>query len=95
MTDAQVTLEAVTAPYPITNQVTLTRTNKIIVPHNAENTNGLTLTISPNTGLITGHFLNPTNVHKTNTIHGVLLQSNSAQGYFLGTNQNGAFRFGP
>jgi hypothetical protein len=91
-----VTLEAVNPPFPITNQVTLTRTNTIIVPHNTENTNALTLTISTSTGVITGTFLNPTNVHKTNTIHGVLLQNQTnAAGYFLGTNQNGAFMLVP
>ena len=89
------TLEAVNPAFPITNQVTLTRTNTIIVAHNTENTNGLTLRITPGTGLITGTFRNPLNAHQTNTIHGVLLQSNSAQGYFLGTNQNGAFLLGP
>jgi hypothetical protein len=96
LTNAQVMLEAVNPPISITNLITLTRTNTIIVPHTAENTNHLTLTITPRTGLITGTFLNPTNPHKTNTIHGVLLQNqNNAQGYFTGTNQNGAFTLEP
>jgi hypothetical protein len=79
-------------PFTITNQITLASNNTITVPHTAANTNGLTLKITPNTGLITGSFQNPANPKQTITLNGVLLQNQTnAQGYFLGTNQSGAF----
>jgi hypothetical protein len=92
LTSAQVILAEGNLPFNITNQITLASNNTITVPHTAANTNGLTLKITPNTGLITGSFQNPANPKQTITINGVLLQNQTnAQGYFLGTNQSGAF----
>jgi hypothetical protein len=96
LASAQVTLEAASFPIPITNQITWASNNTITVPPLAGNTNGLTLTIKTNTGLITGSFRNPANAHQTNTLHGVLLQSQTnAAGYFLGTDQSGTVLLTP
>ena len=58
----------------------------------AGNTNKLKLSIRSKTGLISGSFQNPANAKQTITLNGILLQNQTnAQGYFLGTNQSGAF----
>ena len=89
---AQVTLVEGNLPFSITNQITWASNNTITVPHLAGNTNGLTLKITPSTGLITGSFQNPANLKQTIRLNGVLLQNQTnSQGYFLGTNQSGAF----
>jgi uncharacterized repeat protein (TIGR02543 family) len=96
LTNAQVTLEGGGLPFGITNQITLASNNKITVPRAAENTNGLTLTITTKTGLISGTFLNPASAKQTITVNGVLLQNQTnAAGFFLGTNQSGAFNLVP
>jgi hypothetical protein len=77
---------------PITNQFTLTSKNAFILT-NALDTNKLTLTI--NKGLIIGSFANPAEPKQTIKVNGVILQNQTnAQGYFLGTNQSGAFLLG-
>jgi hypothetical protein len=70
---------------PITNAVTISA-NVITVDPSA--TNGLSLTIVPSTGEITGSFTD-----HTNSIHGVILQNttNAARGYFMGTSEGGEF----
>jgi hypothetical protein len=96
LTSAQVTLTKGNLPFDITNQITLASNGVITVPRIAGNTNGLTLTITPGTGLISGSFLNPSNPRQTIKVNGVLLQNQTnAQGYFLGTNQSGSFLLEP
>jgi uncharacterized repeat protein (TIGR03803 family) len=92
LTNAEVILEGVGLTVPITNTITLSRTDVITTNKVPGNTNKLTLTITKSSGLITGSFVDPSNPKQTNTIGGVLLQNQTnAQGYFLGTNQNGPF----
>ena len=91
-TNRQVTLDGGNLPSPVTNQITLQANDTIAIPHAAENTNKLTLTITKTTGAIGGSFVNPANSKDTIKVNGVLLQNqNTAAGYFLGTNQSGAF----
>jgi hypothetical protein len=48
-----------------------------------------------NKGLIIGSFANPAEPKQTIKVNGVILQNQTnAQGYFLGTNQSGAFLLG-
>jgi hypothetical protein len=50
------------------------------------------LTINKTAGAISGIFVNPSNSKDTIKVTGVLLQNQTnAAGYFLGTNQSGAF----
>ncbi len=96
LTDAQVTLDGGNLPVNITNRITLAASDTITVPIASENTNKLKLTITPKTGLIHGSFQNPTNAKQTIAVNGVILQGETnAQGYFLGTNQSGAFMLDP
>ena len=74
-----------------------TYTNLItIMPNNkATNIAGvyLTLTVTPNTGLFTGSFVNPENSKKV-SINGVVLQKqNLGAGFFLSTNLSGQVYF--
>jgi hypothetical protein len=90
LTNGQVVLEGGNLPFAITNPFTLTSKNTIILT-NAADTNKLALTIKTG-GIISGTFANPSNPKQTITINGVLLQNQTnAQGFFLGTNQSGAF----
>jgi hypothetical protein len=92
LSGGQVTLDGGNLPFSITNQITLSANDTITVPHTAENTNKLALTINKTTGAISGSFANPSNPKKTITVKGVLLQNQTnAVGYFLGTNYSGAF----
>ncbi len=94
LTNGQITLEGGNIP-DITNQFILTEKNAISVT-NAADTNKLTLTINKTTGVISGSFLNPSNVKQTIKINGVLLQNETnAAGYFIGTGQSGAFFVSP
>lgn len=96
LTNALVILDGGNLPFAITNQVTLEAGNTIAVPVIPENTNKLKLMITTNMGLITGSFLNPGNPKQAIMIYAILLQNQTnAQGYFLGTNQSGAFKLGP
>jgi hypothetical protein len=92
LTNAQVTLDGGNLPLSITNQINLSSNSVITVPITAANTNKLTLTITKATGAISGSFANPLKPKQTIKINGVLLQNQTnAAGYFLGTNQSGAF----
>jgi hypothetical protein len=92
LANGQVTLDGGDLPFAITNQITLSPSGTITVPRTAENTNKLALTITKTTGAISGSFANPFNPKRTITVKGVLLQNQTnAVGYFLGTNQSGAF----
>ena len=88
LTNAQVILKGGNLPFAITNQIVLESNNSV---KTAENTNGLTLQITTN-GLVSGSILNPTNTRLSISFNGVLLQNQTnAAGYFLATNQSGAF----
>jgi hypothetical protein len=64
----------------------------IVVPDLTGNTNNLTLHTNKLTGLISGTFRNPSNAKQAIKVNGVILQGQTnAEGYFLGTNQSGAF----
>ena len=91
---AQVILEGGGLP-AITNQITIAPNNSVTVPNTAGNTNGLTMKIATN-GLVSGSFQNPSKPSLLINFNGVLLQNRSnAAGYFLATNQSGAFILGP
>jgi uncharacterized repeat protein (TIGR03803 family) len=88
-----VTLEGGDLPFSITNGVTLAPSDKISLTNAVDETNKLKLTVTKSTGLITGTFAKPSNPKQTIKVNGVILQGQTnAQGYFLGTNQSGAFR---
>jgi hypothetical protein len=91
LSKGQVILEGGNLPFPIVNQMTLASNNTILLT-NAADTNKLTLTINKATGVISGAFANPSNPRQLIPVNGVLLQNQTnAAGYFLGTNQSGAF----
>ncbi len=85
-------------PFAITNGVTLSTSDKITLTNALDETNKLKLTISKSTGVISGSFANPVEPRQTIKVNGVILQlqgQTNAQGYFLGTNQSGAFTLDP
>jgi hypothetical protein len=95
LSNGQVMLQGVNWPFTITNQLTLASNNAITLT-NAADTNKLALKINKTNGVISGAFANPANSRQTLGISGVLLQNaTNAQGYFIGTNQNGAFLLVP
>ncbi len=64
----------------------------ITITNLSENTNHLTLKTNKTTGVISGSFVNPAEPSQIIKFSGVILQGQTnAQGYFLGTNQSGAF----
>ena len=90
LTNGQVTLDGGNLPFTITNQITLEPNGTLTV--SPPNTNKLALKITKTTGALSGSFANPSNPKQSITIKGVLLQNQTnAAGYFLGTNQSGAF----
>jgi hypothetical protein len=92
LTNGQVTLDGGNLLLPLTNQITMAASNIISVPVAPESTNKLKLTINKTAGAISGIFVNPSNSKDTIKVTGVLLQNQTnAAGYFLGTNQSGAF----
>jgi hypothetical protein len=94
LTNGQVILDGGNAP-TITCQITL-GSNDTVTPAASENTNKLALTINKSTGVVRGTFVNPSNPNQTVKVNGVLLQNETnATGYFLGTNQSGAFMLSP
>ena len=94
LTSGQVTLDGGNLPVAITNQITLAANNIITLTTASENSDKLDLTINKTNGAITGTFANPSHPGQTVKIRGVLLQNQTnAVGYFLGTNQSGAFLF--
>ncbi len=92
LSSGQVTLGGGNLPFTITNQIALASNNVITLMAATGNTNRLALTINKTTGAISGRFANPANSKQTIKVNGVLLQNQTnAVGYFLGTNQTGAF----
>ncbi|MGP8197902.1 MAG: hypothetical protein ACLQU4_00185 [Limisphaerales bacterium] len=68
----------------------------LMIPNLAENTNKLTLKTNKTTGVISGSFANPDDPKQIIKFNGVILQGQTnAQGYFLGTDQSGAFTLAP
>jgi uncharacterized repeat protein (TIGR03803 family) len=97
-TDLTATLEGGGLPSWITNGVTISASDKIALTNKLDETNKLTLKITKSTGVISGSFANPSGATKPIKVSGVILQQAgqaNAQGYFLGTNQSGAFNLGP
>jgi hypothetical protein len=91
LSTGQVTLDGGNLPFTITNQITLEPNGTITVP--PPNTNKLAVKLNNTTGAVTGTFANPSNPKQILKLNGVLLQNQTdAAGYFLGTNQSGAFR---
>jgi hypothetical protein len=89
--NGQVTLDGGNLPFAVTNQITLSPSGTVTVA--PPNTNKLALTINKSTGAISGTIANPSNPKQTFKISGVLFQNQpSAVGYFLGTNESGAFQ---
>ncbi|MGD0813899.1 MAG: leucine-rich repeat protein [Verrucomicrobiota bacterium] len=94
-TDLTAILEGGDLPFAIINGVTVASSDKISFINSLDETNKLKLRIKRSTGTITGSFANPDDPKQTIKIHGVILQGQTnAQGYFLGTNQSGAFMLG-
>ena len=92
LSSGQVTLDGGNLPFAITNQINLASNNVITLTAAAENANKLALKINKTTGAISGSFANPSSPKQTIKVNGVLLQNQTnAAGYFLGTNQSGAF----
>ncbi len=91
LTAGTVTLTGGDLPAPITNPVAFLANSKITFT-NAADTNHLTLTINPSTGIISGAFANPLAASIKIPVKGVLLQNQTnAQGYFINNGQSGAF----
>ena len=93
LTNGEVILDGGGLAANLTNSILLATNNSITVVTNiVRNTNHLNLSIDKTHGIISGSFTNPTNSNQTISVNGVLLQNlTNAAGYFLGTNQSGAF----
>jgi hypothetical protein len=93
LTNGEVILDGGGLAANLTNSILLATNNTITVVTNiVRNTNHLNLSIDKTHGIISGSFTNPTNSNQTISVNGVLLQNlTNAAGYFLGTNQSGAF----
>ena len=82
-------------PLPAGLTSTLQQTNPpftISITDLSDNTNHLTLKTNKTTGVVTGTFAYPGSSKSGVKINGVVLQGQQGvQGYFLGTNQSGAF----
>jgi hypothetical protein len=64
----------------------------LLIPNLPDNTNKLTLKTNKTTGVISGSFANPDAPKQIIKFNGVILQGQTtAQGYFLGADQSGAF----
>jgi hypothetical protein len=73
---------------PFTDAVQLSTLNKFT----AAPTHTLKLSLAPKTGKVTGSFKHPDNGNAVTKFYGAVLQSsNTARGWFNGTNQSGAF----
>jgi hypothetical protein len=97
-TNLTVTLDGGDLPFAITNGVTIAANDQITLTNSSDETNKLTLTVHKSTGVISGSFANPVEPNQKIKVNGVILQlqgRTNAQGYFLGTNQSGAFTLGP
>src|SRR5262249_16399318 len=78
---------------PVTNSVALSTNNLINVDPVA--TNKLALKISVSSGKVSGSFLHPQTGLLKPIKGAVLQQQNTAQGFFLGTNQSGRILLEP
>jgi hypothetical protein len=80
-------------PANLTNTVTISTNNAVIVA--GSNPNKLSLTLNAATGTFTGSFVSPV-TNGTTSLKGVLLPyDNAGFGYFLGTNQGGGIIIRP
>jgi hypothetical protein len=96
LTTGEVVLETANPPLTLMDQITLTTKSAIVASTNAGDIPGLTLKITPTTGVVSGSYKNPANPKQIIKINGVLLQgATNAAGYFLGTNQSGSFILSP
>jgi len=92
LSTAVVRLEGGNLSSPLTNDVTLSRLNRVTVT--PTNVHRLSLTPKASAGTFSGTFRNP-DTGKTSSIKGALMQKrNAAGGFFLGTNQSGRVYFG-
>lgn len=92
VSNAIVRLEGGNLLAPLTNDVVLSNLNRVIVV--PTNRHRLVLTPSATAGTVSGSFLHP-DTRRSSALQGVLLQrQRAAAGYFLGTNESGAFYFG-
>jgi hypothetical protein len=79
-------------PFAITNIVSVSASGAITPTNSVVETNKLKLQFSGKTGVITGSFANPAEPSQKIKVSGVVLPgATNAQGYFLGTDQGGAF----
>ncbi|MFN7137923.1 MAG: immunoglobulin domain-containing protein, partial [Limisphaerales bacterium] len=76
-------------PSPISHPFTLATNNVFGIAQ--PNAYSLKLAIAPRTGLVKGNFLNPMTAANTPVLGVVLQDQNEARGFFVGTNQSGAF----
>lgn len=91
-----VTLSGGDLPGLLSNAVSIEPNDTIVPAAESGNTNKLALSFNPQTGVISGSFVDSALVPGRIAIHGVILQNiTNAQGFFLGTNQSGAFLLTP
>ncbi len=91
LTNATVTLQDGNLATPLVASATLSNNNLFTL----SGTNGIKLTLLSASGLVNGTFIHP-QTRLTTAIKGIVLQnSNSIQGFFLGTNQSGRFELKP
>ncbi len=91
--NGQLTLGGGNMPSNLVKSVVISSNGTVTV--SPPDSDQLILAIRPKTGDISGSFFNAA-VHKTVTLHGVLLQSdNSGAGLFAGTNRTGFFTLEP
>jgi alpha-tubulin suppressor-like RCC1 family protein len=76
--------------------VVISANDRIVVTNSKENTIKLNLILNKVDGVISGTFANPANPKQTIRVGGVVLQNlTNAAGYFLQSNQSGAFLLSP
>jgi len=89
LTNLQIVLTGGDLPAPLTNALTLLKSG-VLKPVDATIL-GLSLSVAPSTGLVTGRFLNP-NTHTPEQIKGVVFQAQTnASGFFRDANGSGGF----
>jgi hypothetical protein len=95
-TAADVTLSNGDLPFNITNGIIVSTRNAISLTNAVTETNKLKLTITKSTGVISGSFDNPAGKNQTIKVNGVIFQDQTnVSGYFLESNQSGAFSITP
>jgi hypothetical protein len=93
LTSFQIILSGGNLPHPLSNNATLSPAGKFAA--NGPGIANLTLSVSTNTGILSGAFLDPATGLATPVRGIVLQQQTNAAGYFLSTNATGLFQLTP